>query len=165
MRRVDDVVLAPGDFFFGGEGLRIRTLLGSCVAITLWHPALRIGGMCHYLVPSRRHPADPGGLDGRYATEAIAMFLRESGRRATVPKDYQVKMFGGGSQFQDPAGLPGFDVPSNNIEAGLHLLEQHGFSLSAKHLGGTGHREVVLDLANGQVWLRHVDRISIGSPA
>ena len=48
-----DVFLQPGDFYFGEAGTRIRTLLGSCVAITLWHPILHIGGMCHIMLPER----------------------------------------------------------------------------------------------------------------
>ena len=66
---VIDVFLQPGEFYFGEEKTRIRTLLGSCVAVTLWHPKLRIGGMCHYMLP--RRPRDKAGaaekLDGRYA--------------------------------------------------------------------------------------------------
>ena len=51
-----EIFLQPGEFYFGEGKTRIRTLLGSCVAITLWHPRLHIGGMSHYMLPSRpRH--------------------------------------------------------------------------------------------------------------
>lgn len=50
------VTLQPGEFHFGGANTRIQTLLGSCVAITLWHPIRRIGGMCHYMLPAYLHP-------------------------------------------------------------------------------------------------------------
>jgi len=46
-----EVVLGPGDLYFGDRRTRIRTLLGSCVAVTLWHPKAQIGGMCHYMMP------------------------------------------------------------------------------------------------------------------
>ena len=45
--------LMPGDFVFGNSELKLKTLLGSCVAITLWHPDKKIGGMCHYMLPGR----------------------------------------------------------------------------------------------------------------
>ena len=60
-----EVFLQPGEFYFGEEKTRIRTLLGSCVAITLWHPKLRIGGMAHYMLPSRPGLAKGQPLDGR----------------------------------------------------------------------------------------------------
>ena len=70
-----DVFLQPGDFHFGAGRTRISTLLGSCISITLWHPARLIGGMCHFMLPTR---GLPGGvpLDGRYADEALALFDR-----------------------------------------------------------------------------------------
>jgi chemotaxis protein CheD len=72
-----DVFLGPGDLYFGDRTVRIRTLLGSCVAVTLWHPFARIGGMCHYVVPSRRHLGKTNELSGHYADEAIDLLLKE----------------------------------------------------------------------------------------
>ena len=71
------VFLHPGECYFGGGPTRIATLLGSCVSITVWHPRLLVGGMCHYMLPSRQRPpprsttcieAIPAGLPLR-ATE------------------------------------------------------------------------------------------------
>lgn len=162
-----EVVLRPGDFCFAGAGTVIRTLLGSCVAITMWHPTRQVGGMCHYVVPGRRAGAHPRELDGRYADEVVAMFRREIAGLWTEPADYQVKMFGGGAQFEARPGLDTLDVPSDNVATGLRLLAEAGFTVSAHHLGGTGHRNVVFDLTTGDVWLKHVARDEAGprSPA
>ena len=80
----------------GDEDTRIKTLLGSCVSFTLWHPERKIGGMCHYMLPQRprRNPGDP--LDGRYAEDAMQMFMLELRHSRTLPSEYQVKLFGGG---------------------------------------------------------------------
>ena len=53
-----------------------RTLLGSCVSISLWHPRRKIGGMCHYMLPSRGG-CEASAPDGRYADEVIALMLQE----------------------------------------------------------------------------------------
>lgn len=152
MFSADDVVLNPGDFCFASEGTRIRTLLGSCVSISMWHPRLHIGGMCHYMNPSRRTRV-PGELSGRYADEAIELFLRELRRTHTLPHEYQVKMFGGGNQF--PGSRRAVDIPRQNIEIGLELLDHHGFEVTATHLGGTGARHILFDLTDGGVWMKH----------
>ena len=47
MTSLADLVLQPGEWFFGQSPNRISTLLGSCVAVTVWHPILRCGGLCH----------------------------------------------------------------------------------------------------------------------
>jgi chemotaxis protein CheD len=151
-----DVVLEPGQFFFGESDLRIGTLLGSCVAITMWHPRTKAGGMCHYLLPSRGEPRPGEQLpDGRYGDEALEMFMQEIERINTFREDYQVKLFGGGSQFQLDAQTGPIDVPTLNIRAGTRLLAGYGLQAQAEHVGGSGSRQVVLDLANGHVWVRH----------
>ncbi len=67
------VFLHPGEFHFADGETHIHTLLGSCVAITLWHPYLRIGGMCHFVLPERPDKYNGKNLDGRYAEDAIQL--------------------------------------------------------------------------------------------
>jgi chemotaxis protein CheD len=154
--RSDDVLLNPGDFCFAEAGTRIRTLLGSCVSITMWHPRLFGGGMCHYVIAHRHRSVGAQELSGRYADEAVQLFLRQIRRYRTHPAEYEVKMFGGGNQFPDAGhGRRPMNIPQENVERGLHLLAQHGFTLSASHLGGIGPRNLVFDVATGEVWLKH----------
>jgi len=148
------IELRPGDFYFGAEHPRIRTLLGSCVAITLWHPLLRIGGMCHYVTPSR--PPGPSAVpDGRYADEAMALFRSETARHGTALGEYQAKLFGGGVQFAPHAMAPGLNVAERNVQTGLRLLADHGLTAAAHHVGGSGHRQIIFELQTGDVWVRH----------
>jgi len=152
-----DIFLQPGEFFFGDRDTRIRTLLGSCVAITLWHARLRIGGMCHYMLPqrkSRRGGEGGAGPDGRYADEAVQLFLREIAVSGTRVQDYQAKLFGGGSMFAPQRRGQFTDVPNQNMEAGRALLAAHGFSVQAEDLGGQGHRQIIFDIDSGAVWVR-----------
>lgn len=152
-----EVFLQPGDFYFGDRSTRIRTILGSCVAIAIWHPTLLIGGMCHFMLPHRpggRRDAPP---DGRYAEEAIHLFQGELRRSRTRPSDYRVKLFGGGRMFDHVhARKHALDVSQRNVDAGRELLGRHGFALHAQDLGGLGHRNVVFDLWSGDVWMRRV---------
>ncbi|GAA2596600.1 chemoreceptor glutamine deamidase CheD [Dactylosporangium fulvum] len=146
------VFLKPGEFHFAGPGTRIATLLGSCVAVSLWHPRLRIGGMCHYMLPHHGRPAQVRALDGRYATDAFELFRRELERTGTRPAEYEAKLFGGGAQVLRDG------VARANVAAGLSLLDRHGFTVVARHLGGTGARRLRFDLATGDVWMYHNDR-------
>lgn len=159
-----EIFLQPGDFHFGDEHTRIRTILGSCVSITMWHPRLKQGGMCHYMLPAR-DTRPPRRLDGRYADDAIALFMRELRGNRTQPEEYEVKVFGGGCMFRHaPARrLPDtMDVGTRNIEAGRHLLRRHGFRIKAENLAGNGHRNVIFDIASGNVWIKHVAELAMG---
>ncbi|AZE60578.1 MULTISPECIES: chemoreceptor glutamine deamidase CheD [Pseudomonas] len=157
MKKPDDaseVVLAPGQVSFATRPTRLRTLLGSCVAITFWHPQRRIGGMCHFMLPARLRDHQP--LDGRYGDEAMELLLRHAQANGTHARDYQVKLFGGGKMFPDqPRRLPTQDVASLNIRAALALAERYHLHLTAQDMGSTGYRTVMFDLWNGNVWVRH----------
>ena len=50
-------IIEPGGFYFGDNENEIYTLLGSCVAVTLWHPFLNFAGMCHVILPERGNEA------------------------------------------------------------------------------------------------------------
>jgi chemotaxis protein CheD len=153
-----DVFLKPGEFYFGDRETRVRTLLGSCIAITLWHPLFRIGGMCHYLLPADRQANLTHDLDGRYADKALQLFVREISSAGTHASEYEVKMFGGGNQFAGSDLNKLQNIPEKNIQSGKQLLLKHGFNLTSFHLGGNGHRNVILDMWSGHVWVQHVDR-------
>lgn len=149
-----DIFLQPGEVYFGDSDTRIRTLLGSCVAITLWHPKRRLGGMCHYLLPVRplSQPRENGRRDGRYADEALSLMLDYIQTAGTLPAEYQVKMFGGGNMLSLEGLQP--SVGTRNIEFGKTWLAQHGFRLSREHLAGQGHRNIIFDVATGDVWVK-----------
>lgn len=152
-----EIYLLPGDFHFGGDNTRIRTVLGSCVSIAVWHPLWRIGGMSHSMLPSRNKPGNPAAtsLDGHYADEAIELFLREIEEHNTRPNEYRVKLFGGGNMFRQPNSGKTFNVAESNVEAARWLLEACGFNIHAEHVGGSGHRSVIFDLVDGNVLVKH----------
>jgi chemotaxis protein CheD len=152
-----EVFLQPGELYFGESRTRIRTLLGSCVAITLWHPRLEIGGMCHYMLPRRprRKGWEVEPLDGRYAEDAMKIFLGEIRRTRTRAAEFQVKLFGGGRMFKAADSLERRPtIAEANVEFGRAAIAQCGFKLCAEDLGGHGHRNVILDVWSGDVWVR-----------
>lgn len=172
-----EIFLMQGEVYFGDRETRIRTVLGSCVAITMWHPHLLIGGMCHYMLPTRqprgqklhgriknspigfpsRRATEPKELDGKYADEALELMFSEIQRSGTQAGEYQIKLFGGGNMFPATTTTQPHaqHVGLKNIEIVSQLLAHHGLKVSAEHLGGLGHRNLIFNIGNGHVWMRH----------
>jgi chemotaxis protein CheD len=151
-----EIFLQPGEIYFGDRDTRIRTVLGSCVSLTLWHPELRVGGMCHYMLPFRsmeKRKFAPGGMDGRYADEAFELLLKEVDAMGAPRQEYHVKLFGGGNMFPERRNEKSH-VGLKNVEIARKLVEAHGLHCMAEHLGGHGHRNVVFDVWDGNVWVR-----------
>ncbi|MBV2235459.1 MAG: chemotaxis protein CheD [Sterolibacterium sp.] len=157
------IVLAPGEFHFAAAPGLISTLLGSCVAITLWHPLRRLGGMCHILLPGRlphagaaaASPSQPMTLAGRYAEEAFMLFDTAIARYGCQAHEYQARLFGGGNMFP---GMKTFNpIGEQNIEAAHRFITQRGMPLLEEHTGGTGRRKLLFDLESGAVRLQYID--------
>jgi chemotaxis protein CheD len=153
-----DLFIHPGEFEFADENFCIRTTLGSCVSIVLWHPQRKLGGMCHYMLPSRKRRAGRADseLSGKYADEALELMLREAEKLGTRPSDYEVKIFGGGNMF---AGYRDKEqsVASRNVRSVKRLLHSRGLAVKSECLGGTGYRNIIFNIATGDVWVRRVE--------
>jgi chemotaxis protein CheD len=158
------VFLDPGEYYFGEDTTRVRTLLGSCVAVTMWHPRRRIGGMCHFLLPDRGR-REATGVDGRYGVEAIGMLMRQAENARTHPREYLFKLFGGGNMFPHLEKRPDNDIGGKNIECARRFLENAGFAIDASHLGGNVYRNVVFDIWSGNVWMKHRDVLEMRAVA
>ena len=151
-----DVFLQPGDWFVGDHSYRIRTLLGSCVSITLWHRGLRVGAMSHFLLPEH---SGGGAPDGRYGADALELMLEGLRGYGVRGADCQAKIFGGGDMFP---GQPrrGISIGHKNGVAARTLLGDEGIAVVSESLFGAGHRQIVFDVASGDVWSRLIDKPS-----
>ena len=158
-----EVFLQPGEYYVGDARCRIRTLLGSCVSITLWHPRLRIGAMSHFLLSTRGGTATDT-LDARYAEEALSLMLRDLAREKVAPQECQAKLFGGGNMFPRHVRTPAFDVGQKNGEAARRLMRAHAIPIVSESLFGVGHRHIIFDVSSGHVWSRQVKPVDPGLP-
>lgn len=154
---MQDIHIHSGGVWFGGGDVRLRTILGSCVAITLWHPTRRIGGLCHF-VTARAPAARRGDRNGCYGDSAMAL-LQEIVATGLDPRAFEAKLFGGGQMFTCTADSPKQCLPTrvqaSNIAMGRELVQRFEHPLVAEHLGGRGHRNLVFDLTTGLAWLKH----------
>jgi len=153
--------LKPGDFYFGDETCQIHTVLGSCIAITLWHPTLKIGGMCHFVLPGSGSISDTVNLpikdlNGRYSDAAMRLFELAAQKHRTRLSDYQAKIFGGSNMLTDTTLSDDELIGTRNTVAAIERLAERNIELLVAHVGETGHRRIALDVKNGDVWVKHV---------
>jgi chemotaxis protein CheD len=153
---VIDIFLQPGELIVADADYQIRTLLGSCVSITLWHAASRNGGMSHFLLPTRGGAARPMARDGRYGDEALPAMLDELHKIGVTPAQCQAKIFGGGNMFPGHSRARGIQVGQRNGEAARALLQAYGIPVVSESLFGIGHRQIIFDLSTGDVWSHQV---------
>lgn len=149
------VFLHPGGFVFGEPGTHVHTVLGSCIAICLWHPILHIGGMCHFVLPSRvKDEVSFSGLDGRYGEEAMEMFDMAIKLHQTDYGEYQAKIFGGANMFNNKLDSAYALIGEKNSEKAMQLLLNRKAEIMVVHVGEQRHRRIVMDISTGDVWVK-----------
>jgi chemotaxis protein CheD len=153
-----DIFLMPGDYFVGDERYRVRTLLGSCVSITLWHPGMRIGAMSHFLLPGlssgRRGNDRPEDKPGMYGADAMRLLTQGMERRGAALVQCQGKIFGGGAMF--PRNDKTTDIGMQNGDYARSMLHQHGIHVVSESLFGEGHRQLIFTIRSGEVLSRQI---------
>ncbi len=153
-----DIFLMPGDYFVGDEQYRVRTLLGSCVSITLWHPALRVGAMSHFLLPGardgRKAAAKHHDKPGMYGGDAMDLLLHGLADYGVLPSQCQGKIFGGGAMF--PRSDKVRDIGMQNGDFARELLQRYGIMVVSESLFGEGHRQLIFTIRSGEVLSRQV---------
>ena len=147
---VMEIFLHPGEIYFGKAPTIVSTLLGSCVAATLWHPQKHIGGMCHVVLPE----SPEGNCEMKYGNCAIAEFVKQATRHATETKDYVVHLYGGSDMFPEMQKSSNMKIGDRNTEKVKELLELYKFKVCDVDTGGTTSRKIRLDLSDGSVAIR-----------
>lgn len=151
--------LHPGELYAGRRPLLLKTILGSCVAVTLWHPATHMAGMCHFVLAQR--PASQASekrrdCDGRYGEDALDFLYTAA--HATDPQlgNFRVGIFGGATLMRSARGE---SVGDANILLAQRRLRSYGFRVNQQDVGGAGGRVLALDSSNGAILLKyHTDR-------
>jgi chemotaxis protein CheD len=147
-----EIFLQPGEYFVSGGDTRIRTLLGSCVSVTIWHPELRVGAMSHFLLPERARRHTDGAPDGRYADEGMMLMIGELAALDVPVAGCVAKLFGGGDMF--PANSQAGAVGRKNVQAARRMLAARNIPIVSSSVYGSGHRSIIFDIPSGDVWSR-----------
>jgi len=67
------IFLKPGELCVCDRPTQVSTILGSCIAVTIFNQRLRVGAICHALLPK-----NPKGHDAlRYVDSAISSMLQK----------------------------------------------------------------------------------------
>ena len=127
--------IAQGEHAIGDDkGTVITTILGSCVAVCLWDPDRRIGGMNHILIPGGG-VSDLGARGaGATAMERLINALMKAGARRDR---LTAKVFGGASIV---AGLS--DIGARNAAFALDYLRAEGIGCQSRSVGGRMARQI-----------------------
>lgn len=145
------VVVGIGEYAVSADAsaVLVTHALGSCVAVCLWDPAARVGGLLHFLLPdSRVNQLRAQQQPATFADLGIPMLFQAAYELGAVKARCVVKLVGGADVSQ-AQGQRLLDIGRRNQVAAKNLLWRNGVLIKAERLGGTDPRNVALKVSDG----------------
>ncbi|MCL2627808.1 MAG: chemotaxis protein CheD [Oscillospiraceae bacterium] len=129
--------------------------LGSCVGITLYDRAKKIGGMAHCMLPTYK------GFEGqniaKFVDSAVIELINQLGRMGVTKAALVAKITGGAHMFRGVSQNNDLlKIGERNAAAGLAILRQLSIPVHANDTGGTHGRTIELDMENGALKIKTV---------
>lgn len=134
------------------EAVLVTFSLGSCVAVTVYDPMVKVGGLLHLMLPeSDINPLRAKEKPGMFADTGIPLMLDECLRLGAQKARLQVKV-AGGAEMLDSSGF--FMIGKRNLTAVRKILWQNGLFIVRQDVGGNVNRSVFFELSTGKVTVK-----------
>lgn len=140
-----------------GEKTLTTIGLGSCVAIALYDPTARIGGLAHILLPDESMARDRSN-PAKFPASAVPLLLSEMVRLGAESLRVNAKIVGGASMFANLLPTGGINVGERNVAAVKQALADAGVPVVAEDTGSDHGRSVYFHLADGRLEVRSLKK-------
>ncbi len=155
------VYLKPAEICITDKPSVVRTVLGSCLAITMFHPRLNVAAICHALLPEpdlhdAEDEAPPNTL--KYITLVIPEMLARLKDYSITLEELEVKIFGGADMLntRNERGTSQKPIGRLNVLKARAILESHGLKVSVSDVGGNLGRKIFFYTHTGEVLLKRL---------
>lgn len=139
------------------DGVLSTIALGSCVAIVLYDPAARVGGLAHVLLPAPEARKN-GDNPARYPETALPVLLARMTALGADPARVTARLVGGASMFASLLPPGSATIGGRNVDATRDALARAGIPVVAEDVGQEHGRSVYFSLADGRVEVRSLAR-------
>ncbi len=143
------IIVGYGEVSVEKAPVKIQTVLGSCVAVVLYDPVLKIGGMTHIMLPKGKTRFDTAG-----ARESIEHVLSRMHKLGADKSRLVCEIYGGSNVIKTE-----INVGEKNILKAKEFLSQEGIIISKEDTGGKRSRQICLDTSTGKTDVIYLDPI------
>lgn len=158
--------LKPAGFYFLEQPGVIRTVLGSCVTVTMFCRRTGMASACHPVLPACRENKACyfAGCRKKYkyvecVIPEMARLLKKSG---VAMEELEVKLFGGSEMItKNNAHAQVIQVGRMNAEMAMKKLTALGIQVKSYDIGGTLGRRLFFDTSTGDVWVKRLTKQAV----
>ena len=147
-----NIYLKPGEVVVTLDPALISTVLGSCVAVTMFSPSRGFGAICHAMLPENFGR----DVDLRYVNTSLK-YLHKMVVKHSAEADLVVKLFGGAQVLDIGGYTPAkLTIGEQNVLIAETVLASLGMVLSARDTGGLQGRKLFFCTRSGEVYVRRM---------
>lgn len=157
--------LKAGELFILEQPAMISTVLGSCIAVTLFNKRLGFAGICHALLPQCKRKNIKKKIEDlldnechkcleafKYADCSVFMMAEAFSRFGIKPSETEVRLFGGAKMMSCLSSHDAkYSVGRQNIDAASMILEHYHLTLASSDAGGSAGRKIMFNTKTGEV--------------
>ena len=147
VRRINGVgYVGIGQVVFAEAPERLTAVLASCVAVVVYDPEAKKGGLAHVLMAGEGE-----GSNFRYSDPAVQHLIEQMREEADAGVRLVAKVVGGARNVMaDESSLVG-SIGRNAVIRIVTILLEEGIDIEGMHIGGTIERNVLFDAETGEV--------------
>lgn len=134
-------------------GITLSTYaLGSCVAVVVYDPMARAGGIVHMMLPdSKISPDKAFAQPAMFVDTGLPQLFRTIAALKTEPARLRIFVAGGASvRCADDT----FRIGERNVRETAGFLSRHGYVVRQTAVGGAINRTVHLHVGTGEITLK-----------
>lgn len=144
---VHRITVIQGEVHVSGDPqAELTTVLGSCVAMCLYDPEARLGGMNHFLLAEPPAHQKGDAFDEHYGLFLMELLVNRMIAVGATKSRLRARLYGGANFYRTVQ-----QIGTINADFARRFLKQEGIELAGEDLGGNVARRVHFRPSTGQV--------------
>jgi chemotaxis protein CheD len=145
-----DVVVGISDLKISDKDTEclVTYALGSCIAVAVYDPQVKVGGLLHYMLPdSTLDPQKAREHPGMFADTGIPLLFKSCYKLGAEKKRMIIKI-AGGARIMDDTNY--FRIGQKNLTALRKIFWKNNVLIDAEDIGENFNRTVRLEMSTGR---------------
>ncbi len=154
---MNEIYLKPGEIYFGTKPVRVATLLGSCISVTMFCSRLKSGSICHAMLPGNGTTEVDRQDIFRYVNTSILYMVGRFADMGVEKYEIEAKLFGGADVLDTNSTRNGStSVGKMNITVAQDVLSNMQIPLRIYDVGGKQGRKLIYYPYTGEVFMKRL---------
>ncbi|MCF6246391.1 MAG: chemotaxis protein CheD [Desulfobacula sp.] len=126
--------------------------LGSCIGLVIYDPAVRVGGILHYMLPESSIDKEKASLKPYMFADSGIPRLFKAAYQLGAAKN-RIKIYAaGGAEILDQKGF--FNIGRRNYMALKKMFFKNNVMINKQNVGGNNNRTVRIEIATGDIYVK-----------